>query len=73
MIYLKTFVLGSDFMRKLESVEKDNYIKRSWYIQGYDLDTIQELELPAPLVIKNMIDMGCYTNSSKFIRILCIQ
>ena len=55
-------------MRKLESIEKNKEIKRSWYIQGIDLDTIKELELQVPEIIQNIIDLNIYNNSLKFIR-----
>ncbi len=41
-------------MRKLESVEKNGRIIRSWYIQKFDLESMYRLQLPLPSKLKSI-------------------
>ena len=55
-------------MKKIEVKEKNGKIKRSWYIQGMELEVIKLLEIPIPKTIKTKINMESIEDIEKFYR-----
>ena len=53
-------------MRKLESKEIKGIMYRTWYLQEFDLKTMQELNLELPDSIKMDIEMNLTGDENKF-------
>ena len=53
-------------MRMLESNEKNNIIYRNYKIQGIELETIKELDMPTPEAILSTIDLLDKEDLNKF-------